>query len=204
MIITSDADWAEISAAAGLPDAARDEITAQNLSFWEDPDREFEVRSYRTKVAVRDALRLTKELSDVLPNLKQNENYRCYNTGGNPLSVAALDEMWNSVDRLLERLSLDSERFGKKNMRGRDDTRLINHVRRLLETRDKYLNTGFPLQTKETPMSGRFREYLKLCTGSSDGGLDAVLKPLTVQFGRKPKTARRRTSVACQGKFSEL
>jgi hypothetical protein len=59
--ILSNAEWVEISeAAGGLPDAARDEICATIRAYREDEGKEFEVRSGSAEKNVDRAFRLVR------------------------------------------------------------------------------------------------------------------------------------------------
>jgi hypothetical protein len=195
MIIT-DANWAEISeSAGGLPDVARGEINDAMLSHLEDKDWLFEVRSSSAKADVGRALKRAEELSEVISALTQNEHYRCYNTGGEPVSVVALEQARESVVRLRERLAFDRDRFKRKSKRDRERIRTVNLLRRLLEIRHQYLNTGFPVEVEETRTSGQFRRYIELCTGLTGQRLTNVLQSLVAQFVREKKPTRRQSSV---------
>jgi hypothetical protein len=190
MANTSDADWAEIKLVSGLPDAARDEYTAESTTFFEDREEEFEVRFHRTEKAVNDALKLVKKLPDLLSILKMSKNYRCYNTDGVPLGDVELEETWRGFDRLLERLSGDSERFKKKNMRERDQIRLNRRVRWLLKYQQRWLNTKLPVEAQETATSVQFRAYVEKCCEDCRGSIDRALKTVTSEFARQRKTTR--------------
>ena len=157
----------------------------------DDAGREFDVRSYPTKTNVHRALTLAKELSSVLGTLTQDENYRCYNTGGERLSVAALEQTRDSVAQSCEQLELD-HKFNRKSARDRDRIRKVQLVRRLLEISKKYLNTGFPVEVKDTQTSGPFVKYVELCTGLTGQRLINVLRDVVAQFARQRKTTRRR------------
>lgn len=192
MGIISDAEWAEIrEAAGGLPDVARDEVTAAIRAFREDEGKEFEVRSWVVKADIDEALKHAKKLLPVLNGLAKSENYRCYNTEGKPVSMATLENARDAVSRLCDELTLDRQRFRRKNKKDRERMRKIDLVRSLLEIQQRYLSTKLPVQFEETTTGVRFRKYVEKCAGFGGHGLDRVLKVVTREFARQRKTARR-------------
>jgi hypothetical protein len=144
LAIISDADWAEISeAVGGLPDAARDEIDAEISTYSQDACKEFEVRCSDTKRLVRQAYILAKDLASVVSKITQSENYRCYNTGDAPLGAEEVKQLRDSAAQLCRRLDLDRKRFERKSRRDRERVLAVAFVRKLLEIRHRYLNTGW-------------------------------------------------------------
>jgi hypothetical protein len=198
MNILSQTRLVEIAeAGGGLPVAAQDEISSAFREYHEDEGAEFEVRSGPTKKNVERALSLATELSHVLASLEQNGNYKCFNTGNEPVDVALLTHARNAIDQLCTgRLVIDCSRFQRKSERNRERKRLTHFVRRLLEIRSRYTDVALPVEVQETVASGRFRRYLELCTGLQGPWLDRVLETVTREFARARKTARRRTVTA--------
>jgi hypothetical protein len=185
----SDAEWTEISeTAGGLPDAARDEVVTAIRAFRDDKAKNFEVRDTTTKKSIKKALGTAKKLASHLSTLN-DDNYRCYNTKGEPISQVALDQTRSSVARLCQALERDHERFKLKTRRDREKTRQKNLVRTLLEIQQHHLKTNLPVQIQETPTSGRFRQYIKRCSGFSDDLLEDVLNAVTKEFARRKKKA---------------
>jgi hypothetical protein len=183
-----DADWVEIGALSGLPDAALDEIKPLVRLHHNWGDRDFEARSWTTKRDVKRALELTEELSSVLGTLVQNNNYRCFNTGGNPVSVAALERVRNDLGALHSTLSQARVRFERKSAREWWLKREETLVRRLLEIQQRYLKTDLPLSVRERRGGLRFRQFLEKCTGLSGPSLDRVLETVMDEFSRRRKT----------------
>jgi hypothetical protein len=187
--VFSNAEWTEISeVAGGLPAVARDEVTTVISAFRDDEAKNFEVRDSTTKISLKKALDTANELRKLLATFN-DENYRCYNTKDEPLSVVALEQTRNVVAGLCQTLARDHERFKLKTRRDREKTRQKNLVRRLLEIQQHHLKTKLPVQIQETPTSGPFRRYIKRCSGFSDALLDDVLASVTKEFARRKKTA---------------
>jgi hypothetical protein len=193
MTIMTDAEWTEIARDSGLPDAARDEVSAETLILREDKGRDFEERSTFVRDQVDRTLALVEELSNVLGTLARSENYRCYNTGGVPLSVTPLEQGRDDLARLSARLDLDRERYKQKSKRDGLRLRTIASVRRLLEIQHQYLNTKLPVDAKRET-SVRFRKYIKLCSGLPEYELDRILESVTSEFRRRPKKVRTATA----------
>jgi hypothetical protein len=203
-----DADWVEVGElGGGLPDAALDEIKPLVQLYHDGGDRDFEVRSRTTKPDVKRAFELTEGLSSVLGTLVQDNNYRCFNTGGNPVSVAALEQVRNDLGALHSTLSQARVRFERRSTRDWWLKREKILVRRLLEIQQRYLKTDLPLNVRERPGGLRFRQYLEKCTGLSGPSLNSVLEKVIGEFAPRKKTTRRRTSTlvkARQEKITEL
>lgn len=191
----SNEEWAEIKeAGGGLPEEARSEICSVVHAFREDQCREFEMRSWRTKKNVDDALALANELVVALDTLTRDENYRCYNTHGQPISAVVLAKTRDDAVELCGTLELDHERFKQKSRRERERMREIAFVRELLEIQQRHLNTRLPVQARETPTGVRFRQYIEKCSGGF--ALDAAVEAVTKEFARRKKTTGCRISSA--------
>ena len=208
MTVFYDADFVEIGELGGaLPDAALDEIRPLVRLYHSDGDRDFEVRSRPTKIAIGDALEATANLSSALSTLVRDNNYRCFNTGGQPVSIAPLEEALYVIDGLHSTFVRDRDRFEKRSTREWWLKREKILVRRLLEIQQRYLKTDLPLSVRERPGGPRFRQYLEKCTGLSGPSLNQVLEEVIGEIAPRNKTTRRRTSTltkARQEKLTEL
>jgi hypothetical protein len=185
----SDADWLEIlELAGGLPVAALDEIKPLVGRYHTSEDKDFEVRAWVTKRDIKRAFALTEELSSVLGTLVQDNNYRCFNTGGNPVSVTALERVRDDLGALHSSLDQARVRFERKSTREWHLKRDKILVRTLLETQQRYLKTDLPESVRERPNGPRFTRYLEKCTGLSGPSLNGVLETVIDEFARRKTT----------------
>src|SRR5262249_34208809 len=122
---------------------------------------------------------------------ERNREYQCFNTGGHPVCIEPLSEMQNSIDQLLERLAADRDRLRSKRSERDAETKWLDRlVHRLFEIRHQHLNTWYPLQSFETPRSGKFRTYITLClrcAGVPEHQIDGAIKGVTAKYAREPK-----------------
>jgi hypothetical protein len=186
----SDADWRLIKLASGLSDVARAALNKRKTALIEDPAKDFEVAKEWVREGINRAFDLAHELSETLSRLKHDTNYLSYNTAGGPLESTELDQALGYLDRLRTQLTNDKHRFGKRKMRERDQTRLNQYVRWLLEFQQQRLGTKLPVEAKETPTSVRFKVYVELCCKGISGDTDKALSTVTGGFARHRKTMR--------------
>ncbi|MCS3687511.1 hypothetical protein ABIF07_005462 [Bradyrhizobium elkanii] len=161
-----DPVWSNIQAASGLPDEAREKVTAAIRGY---ERLQSKAAGGETRKRIKRAIRTAEELEEELQKLDQDEFFRTFGAK-EPPDLAYISKARKQLGALSHSLRNDQTRFKK---RGRSRSMMVPGALAtdLLEIRTSFLGVDVPTSLGETTNTGRFRQYVETCLLFFDSSL---------------------------------
>jgi|GEM_PF-4120787 len=161
-----DPVWSNIKAESGLPDEAREKVTAVIRGC--EPFRS-KATGGETRKRIKRAIRTAQELGEELQKLDQDLFFRTFGAK-EPPDLTYISNARKQLAALSHSLQNDQTRFKK---RGRSRSMMIPGALAtdLLEIRTEFLGVDVPTSLGETTNTGRFRKYVETCLLFFDSSL---------------------------------